>query len=255
MKKLLSLAALAACVAATALPAAAAPAGTVTIDWNINETASVVFHGNYTIAGADGSLNPTPATVNQAGGSDTCSGGGTNGAGAASSAITLDFGNITPSAKSGVCFVLDAVEGAVTTTDGSGVNEQVEASAALPAGYSVCMIPVSNTKAIAAGTTGIATATNLTAAGAFDNTASDTTMTNWSFGAGGACSNLTNTANATASALNLTTAYQTLEGSSDNNSGSAFYLGSDIGLIVPANAAKIATPPASIVINYQYIFN
>ena len=134
MKKLLSLATLAAVVGATALPAAAAnPTGNVTVKWNIAASGTLALNTNYSAAGAQ-QLTAPAILANLNGGSGACTATG-NGS---EVAATVNFGQITPdSAVYMACYYKNAVNAVVTTNDNSW-NLQVNTSAAMPAGYSLC---------------------------------------------------------------------------------------------------------------------
>jgi len=134
VKKLLSLATLAAFVGATALPAAAAnPTGNVTVKWNIAASGTLALNTNYSAAGAQ-QLTAPSILANLNGGSGACTATG-NGS---EVAATVNFGIITPdSAVYEGCYYKNAVNAVVTTNDNSW-NLQVALSAAMPAGYSLC---------------------------------------------------------------------------------------------------------------------
>lgn len=134
MKKLLSLATLAAVVGATALPAAAAnPTGNVTVQWNIAASGTLTLNTNYSNTGAQQTTAPSIlAALNGGSGSCTATGAGSEVAG------TVNFGAITPDAvKYQGCYYKNAVNAVVTTNDTSW---QLNASlqAAMPANYALC---------------------------------------------------------------------------------------------------------------------
>lgn len=134
MKKLLSLATLAAVVGVTALPAAAAnPTGNVTVKWNIAASGTLSLNTNYSNTGAQQTTAPSIlAALNGGAGSCTATGAGSE------VAATVNFGSITPDTTvyEG-CYYKNAVNAVVTTNDNSW-NLQANVSAALPAGYSLC---------------------------------------------------------------------------------------------------------------------
>lgn len=119
MKKLLTLAAAAAIVAASALPATAATgSGTVTVQWNISVTAALTLATNYTGTGTmtpvQGTTGPPVAEYLQGslGSSEACT------AVANVAAATVDFGTITPDAglaANTVCAVKQAIDAKVAT--------------------------------------------------------------------------------------------------------------------------------------------
>ncbi|MBV9270848.1 MAG: hypothetical protein JO165_07135 [Candidatus Eremiobacteraeota bacterium] len=134
MKKILTLATLAAVVGATALPAAAAnPTGNVTVKWNIAASGTLALNTNYSAAGAQQLTAPSIlANLNGGSGSCTATGAGSE------AAATVNYGSITPdSVVYEGCYYKNAVNAVVTTNDNSW-NLQANVSAALPAGYSLC---------------------------------------------------------------------------------------------------------------------
>lgn len=237
MKKLLPVAALACGLGASTLPAAAATTGTVTVKWNVTAIASLTLQGNYTNTGTSGALNPTAASLIPIlnGGSGSCGAGGTAGAGAGTTALTLDFGAITPDAsKATICMLLNGAEAAVNTNDTAGVTVAVsQTTAPTQAGAAVCYVPISNNAPVAGGSS-VSTA-NLSAAKAVDTT--DATAASWTDTAG-TCAGLTysGTAITGAAAFGAST---TLLKSTDNTTNPA-YFGADYGVLIPANASKTA---------------
>jgi len=247
VKKLFTLAACAIAVSA-ALPAGnawAGPAatGTVKIQWNITAVASLTLEGNYTNTGAGGSDNLTPLTV--AGGGN-CGAGGAGGAGNGSTALTLDFGAITPSASNPtVCVGLNAAEAQVNTNDTSGVTiQEALTTAPAQAGASICGVAIKSNAPVAWAGAGVSSS-NYTAAKGTDTT--DTTAANWS---GSTCAGLQYSA-ATVNAQAIPAAATTVFNTSDNTTNPAFF-GEDYAVIVPANAAKGAD---SGTVTYSVITN
>jgi hypothetical protein len=242
VKKLIPIAALASCFAAMTLPAGATTAtGTVKIGWNVTALLSVTFQGNYTAAGASGSLTPTPVTGNN-GGLGTCNGAGgstgTTTGGAGTNALVLDFGAITPDATHATdCLVLNTDEAVVNTNDTLGVTV-AEALTTAPSNASVllCGNAVKNHAPVTFATA--ATASSSTNWGV--GTATDTTSTGTL--AGTTCAGLTETAT-----LNMTTigASQNTFKTNDDTTNPA-YFGSDLALIIPANAAQTAGDAGTI---------
>jgi len=241
VKKLLTLAAIAISIAASALPAAAA--NTVTIKWNVTAIASLTFQGNYTNTGTSGSLNPAAASLIPIlnGGSGACGAGGSNGAGAGTNALTLDFGQITPdAAQATICMLLNGAEAVVNTNDTNGVTLSVQQTTApAQAGAAICYVPISGNAPVAGGSS-VSTST-LSAAKAQDTT--DTTPASWT-DATGACSGLKYSGSPIAGAAAFG-ASTTLLKSTDNTTNPA-YFGADLGVLVPANASKTAGDSAVI---------
>jgi hypothetical protein len=241
VKKLMSLAAFAGLVATTMAPAMAA--NTVTIKWNVTAIASLILEGNYSNTGAGGTTALAPLTV---GGGTNCAAGGAAPVGNGSTALTIDFGNITPSATSVVgCVGLNAAEAQVSTNDTSGVQVQEALSTApAQAGAAICGVSVQGGKAAAWSATGMSTAT-LTAAGAFDST--DTTAASW---AGTSCAGLTY-GGTSVGATQLAAAASTIV-NTNNNTLNPFYQGEDYVVMIPANASKGAD---SGVVTYTLVTN
>ncbi|MGZ3498900.1 MAG: hypothetical protein ACXWNK_11400 [Vulcanimicrobiaceae bacterium] len=242
MKKLLTMAALAATVAAATLPAAAA--NTVTIKWNVAAIASLTLNGNYTNAGAGQAAALAPLTVANGGGGN-CAGGGAGIVGNGTTALTLDYGAITPDAtKVTGCVGLNAAEAVVNTNDTLGVQVQ-EALTTAPAlaGVAICGVAIKNNAPAAWSAVG-QTSANFTAAKATDT--ADTVAGNW---AGATCAGLTYSA-ATVNAAALAAA-ATVVNTSDNTTN-PFYQGQDYAVLIPANASKGADQG---VVTYTLITN
>lgn len=244
VKKLLSLAAFAGIVGMTMAPAMAA--NTVTIKWNVNAIASLILEGNYTNTGAGGATAIAPLTIAN-GGAGNCAGAGAAPVGNGSTALTMDFGGITPdAAKVTGCVGLNTAEAQVNTNDTLGVkvDEQMTTSPTL-AGVAVCGIQIKANAPTAWSTTGVA-ATTFTAAGATDTT--DTVAANW---AGTTCAGLTYSAASVNAAAIPTGAATEIMGTSDN-SLNPFYQGEDYAVLIPANASKGAD---QAVITYTLVTN
>ncbi len=242
VKKLLSLAVIASCVTATALPAAAA--NTVTIKWNVTAIASVTFQGNYTNTGTSGALNPAAASLIgpiETGSTGSCGAGGSNGAGAGTNALTLDFGAITPDAAGAtICMLLNGAEAVVNTNDNAGVTVAVQQTTApAQAGAAICYVPISGNAPVAGGAT--VSSSTLTPAKAMDTT--DVTAGSWSDGTN-ACNGLKYSGAAIAGAAAFG-AVTTLLKTSDNTQNPA-YFGTDLGVLMPANANKTAGDSAVV---------
>lgn len=239
MKKLFTLAVGLVAISATLPPAVASAAttGTVKIQWNVTAVASLTLQGNYTNTGAGGSDNLTPLTVP---GGGNCAGGGAAGAGNGSTALTLDFGAITPSATNPtVCVGLNAAEAQINTNDTSGVTVQ-EALTTAPAqaGAAICGVAIKSNAPVAWASSGISSS-NYTAAKGTDTT--DTVAANWS---GSTCAGLQYSAtsvNAQAVPAAATTVFNT----SDNTTNPA-YFGEDYAVLLPANAAKTAADSGTV---------
>ena len=248
VKKLISSAVVALCVAASALPAAAA--NTVTIKWNVSAIASVVFQGNYSNTGTSGALNPAAASLISIlnGGSGACGAGGSTGAGGGTNALTLDYGQITPdAAQATICMLLNGAEAVVNTNDTLGVTVAVQQTTApAQAGAAICYVPLSGNAPIAGGST--VSSSTLTAAKAQDTT--DPTPGNWT-DTTGACSGLKYSGTAITGAAAFGAATNLLK-TSDNTTNPA-YFGADMGVLVPANASKTAGD--SSVITYTVTTN
>lgn len=241
VKKLLSAAAMLTCVAALTLPASAtSTTGTVTVKWNVTALLSLQFQGNYTNTGTSGAtLDPTPL-VGLNGGAGACGGGGTGGGGASSTALTLDFGAITPDAVNPTdCLVLNAAEAVVNTNDANGVLiSEALTTAPTGAGISICGATVKSNAPVAWVGAGAGVSTsNYTAAKATDTTTtgtiSGTTCAGMKYG--------TTSMNAQAIVAAGANAFK----SSDDATNPAYY-GQDIAVIVPANAASSAGDSAVI---------
>jgi hypothetical protein len=227
VKKLLSLAAFAAVVGTTALPAAAVTVpGNVTVKWNVSVAATLNLNQNYSAAGAAQVSAPSIVSLAAGMGSGSCT---ANGAGS-EAAGTVNFGNVTPDSGANTigCQYKNAINAVVTT---NSVNwSMTEAlSAALPAGYSLCVAPNGFTWGAAGGAA--LSATQSAAANAVAP-------------AGAACgagtTGLTTTA---ATALTETNAFT---GASPAN------VGEDYELLIPplaANGAKTATVVYSVIAN------
>lgn len=190
MKKLLSLATLAAVVGATALPAAAAnPTGNVTVKWNIAATGTLALNQNYSAAGAAQTTAPTIVSMAAMPGGASCTAAGAG----SEVAGTVNFGSIAPPSSgtaNSACQYKNAINAVVTTNDSNGWSITEALSAALGAGYGLCAIANGFTWGAAAGATMSATqsaatnaiapsGTNTCAAGANAlSTTAATAMTN-----------------------------------------------------------------------------
>ncbi len=244
MKKLLTLAAAAsiASIVATTLPAAAA--NTVTIKWNIQATASLILEGNYTNTGAGGATAIAPLTIANAG-IGTCAGGGAAPVGNGTTALTLDYGNITPDlAQTTGCVGLNAAEAQVSTNDTAGVALQESLTTAPANGESLCGIAIQANKPAAWSATGISSV-GLTAATATDTT--DTAAASW---LGATCAALTYgglSVNATAVPAAATDIVNT-----NNDTQNPAYIGEDYVLLVPKLTAKGAD---QAVVTYTLVTN
>ena len=159
MKKLISLAAVAAIAAASALPAGAATStGTVTVKWNVSVTATIALATNYDNTGA--SLTTAPGlllSTGTAGVGEACPGPATETNG------TVDFGVLTPDsslAKNTDCLFKNAVNAKVTTNSVNwSVGEYISTPAANPAGSTLCAYPngVASFPAVISGAAAVAT--------------------------------------------------------------------------------------------------
>ena len=139
VKKLLTIAAAAAIIGATALPAGAVTqTGNVTVKWNVTVTANLTLNQNYSAAGAAQTTAPSILTSTGPGGTGTCTAAGVG----SEAAGTNNFGNITPDAslsKNVDCLYKNAINAQVTT---NSTNWNLGASsAALPAGATLCLYP------------------------------------------------------------------------------------------------------------------
>lgn len=240
MKKLLTLAAALVAISA-ALPApasAAAATGTVKIQWNVTAVASLTLQGNYTNTGAGGSDNLSPLTVP---GGGNCAGGGAAGAGNGSTALTLDFGAITPSATNPtVCVGLNAAEAQINTNDTSGVVIQEQLTAApAQAGAAICGIALKSNAPVAWAASGVSSS-NYTAAKGTDTT--DTVAANWS---GATCAGLQYSAASVNAQAVPGGAATTVFNTSDNTTNPA-YFGEDFAVVLPANAGKTASDSGTV---------
>lgn len=243
VKKLISAAVMASCVLAMSLPASAgSTTGTVKIGWNVTALLSVTFQGNYTATGTSGSLTPTPVTGAN-GGSGSCAGGGgssgTTTGGTGTAALVLDFGAITPdSANATACLVPNTAEAVVNTNDSLGVTI-AEALTTAPANASVAICgnaikahaPVTFATAATASSSSnwaVGTATDTTSSGALSGTT---------------CAGLKQTATLNMTAI--TAASQNTFKTNDDTTNPA-YFGSDMALVIPANAAQTAGDAGTI---------
>lgn len=141
VKKLISLAALAAIAGATALPAGAAvtQTGNVTVKWNVTVTAAIALNTNYSATGAQGLGAPTllKSTGPAGTASEACT------AAASEVAATVNFNQITPDpalASNTDCLYKNAVDAQVTTNSSNWTLGEY-ATAALPAGATLCAYP------------------------------------------------------------------------------------------------------------------
>ena len=140
MKKLMSLAAVAAIAAATALPAGAVTqTGSVTVKWNVTVTAALALNTNYSATGAQGLGAPTilKSTGPAGNASEACT------AAASEVAATVNFNQITPDpalASNTDCLYKNAVDAQVTTNSTNWTLGEY-ATAALPAGATLCAYP------------------------------------------------------------------------------------------------------------------
>ena len=133
MKKLSSIAALAALAALLSAPLAASAAtasGTVNINWNTTVTAALTLNVNYTAAGAAGAAQPATGTglqSNNNGGAGLCTASA-----AAFSNTIIDFGTVTADATHATgCLYRNAVVAQVTTNSVSwGLTQQLGAAPA-----------------------------------------------------------------------------------------------------------------------------
>ena len=144
VKKLLSLAALAAIVGATALPAGAVTqTGTVTVKWNITVTAALALTTDYGATGAQGGAGVPSALLSTGpgGAGEACAAPAA--APSAGPPPVVDFGTITPDSglsKNTDCLYKNAVDAQVTTNSSNWTLGEYEA-AALPAGATLCAYP------------------------------------------------------------------------------------------------------------------
>lgn len=245
MKKLLTAAAALAMICAATLPAtlpasATSVTGTVKIQWNVTALLSMSLEGNYTNTGAGGVDNMTPLLIANGGTGNACGGGGTGGAGNGTSALTLDFGAITPSATVVTgCVGLNAAEAQISTNDAIGVQVQ-EALTTAPAqaGASICGVAIQGNKPVAWSATGVSSAT-FTAAAATDTT--DTTATSW---AGTTCTGLTY-GGTSVNAAALTSTVGTMA-ETNNDTTNPIYVGEDYAVLLPANASKTAADSGTV---------
>jgi hypothetical protein len=138
VKKLLSFAAFAAIVGATALPAGAVTSsGTVNVKWNVSVTANISLHTNYDASGNPLTAAPSILLSTGPGGTgEACT------PPASETDLTVDFGTITPDsglAKNTDCLFKNAVNAKVTTNSVSwSVGEYISTPAANPAGSTLC---------------------------------------------------------------------------------------------------------------------
>ncbi len=225
------------------LPASAA--NTVTIKWNVQAIASLILEGNYSNTGTGGSDNLSPLVVTN-GGSGACAGGGATGAGNGTTALTLDYGNITPDqTKVTGCVGLNAAEAQVNTNDTIGVQLQEQLTTASANGASICGILIKGNASAAWSAVG-QTSANFAVGAATDTT--DTVAANW---AGATCGALTYSAasvNATAVPAGAATSIV----NTNNNTTNPIYVGEDYAVLIPANATKGAD---SAVVTYTMITN
>jgi hypothetical protein len=167
VKKLIPLAALAAIVGATALPAGAVTqTAPVTVKWNVSVTANLTLATNYDAAGAQQLTAPSVLLSSGPGGaSEACT------APASEVAATVNFGTITPDSglsKNTDCLYKNAVNAKVTTNSVSWSLGEYEA-AALPAGATLCAYP-NGFASFPATVSGAASATQSARATYTDNT-------------------------------------------------------------------------------------
>jgi hypothetical protein len=231
VKKLLSLAAVAACVAATALPAGAVTqTGSVTVKWNVTVTAALALNTNYSATGAQGLGAPTILKSSTPSGqaSEACT------AAASEVAATVNFNQITPDpalASNTDCLYKNAVDAQVTTNSSNWTLGEY-ATAALPAGATLCAYPnnfASFPVTIAAAGTAPATTS---ARGAYaDNT---------TCAAGGL------TIPAAASSTNLVTS------AAQPFTASPAHIGEDMGLLLSPAAA---TGAQTVTVTYSLVAN
>lgn len=137
MKKLITLAALAALLA-PALPAGAAAVtrtGTVTVKWNTSVTANLALTTNYDATGAQQTTAPSILTAAN-GGSGTCTAAGAG----SEVAATVNFGSVSPDfAQTTGCLYKNAVNAIVQT---NSINWNLsEAVGAAVAGTALCAFP------------------------------------------------------------------------------------------------------------------
>jgi hypothetical protein len=140
VKKLFSLAALAAIVGASALPAGAATqTGNVTVKWNVSVTANLTLGTDYD---ASGNQQTTAAiaellSTGPGGAGEACTPPATE------AAATVNFGTITPDSglsKNVDCLYKNAVNAKVTTNSVNWSLGEYE-GAALPTGATLCAYP------------------------------------------------------------------------------------------------------------------
>lgn len=235
MKKLISLAALAAMACATALPAGAVTqTGSVTVKWNVSVSASLALATDYGATGAQGG-NGVPAILLSTGPGGT--GEACTGPAAAPSAgppPVVDFGTITPDsglAKNTNCLYKNAVDAQVTTNSSSWSLGEYEA-AALPTGATLCAYPnnfASFPVSIAAA--GTAPATQSARATYTDNTS---------------CAASAATLGTTASSVNLVSA------SAQSFTTSPAHIGEDMALLLTPAAS---TGAQTVTVTYSLVAN
>lgn len=227
VKKLLSLAAFAAIVGTTALPAGAATqTGNVTVKWNVSVTANLTLATNYSTTGAQQLTAPSELLSTGPGGTaEACT------APASEVAATVNFGTITPDsglAKNTDCLYKNAVNAQVTTNSVSWSLGEYEA-AALPAGATLCVYP-NAFASFPATVSGAAAATQSGRATYADNTT---------------CSAGAVTLGTTASNNNLAT-------STTQYTGAAANIGEDMGLLLTPAAA---TGAQTVTVTYSLLAN
>jgi hypothetical protein len=228
VKKLLTLATLAAVIGSTALPAGAASVTVntpnVTVKWNIAVSAALNFNTDYTVAAGSSAQGTTsPSIFGSDNGTAYTGASGCAGPGAAPAANTVDFGNITPSSVDYIdCYYVNAAD-AMITTNSTSWNVTEGLSAAMPTGYSLCVVPNGFTWA----------ATNPASLNATASAATQTTADS-----GGYFTNKsTGGCGASTQALS-TTAATIMTDNAAFTSGQGAHLGEDYILVVPPLASK-----------------
>lgn len=235
VKKLLSLAALAAILGSTSLPAGAAATtktGTVTVKWNVSVAANLTLTTDYGATGTQGGAGVPSILTSANGGSGTCTAPGA--APSAGPPPVVDFGIIAPDAALTAntdCLYKNAVDAQVTTNSTNWTLGASISSAAV-AGSTVCLYPnnfASFPATIAAA--GTAPATQSTRATYADNTT---------------CAAAAATLSTTASSVNL------ISSAAQPFTASPAHVGSDLALLLSPTSP---TGAQTVTLTYSLVAN
>lgn len=251
MKKLISLAATATIVAATALPAMAS-SPTVTIQWNVAKTATMNLYENYSNTGTTSTTLSVGSEATygalltgQNGGSGSCAGTGGSITESTTAGI-LNLGTVTPDAAQPTdCVFLNGAEAAINSNDATGVTLEEGISVPTNNTTTVCGVAVVSGAYGAWQSAGVAGST-LTAAHAYDS-ADTTNDTGWT---GATCAGLKYSgtlvsAQGTVGSTALANTVVFLK-TNDSNGGTTMYAGEDFAVIFPAYASSTAGDSSTV---------